>query len=374
MRFVNYYPSAISDRSGVTAALWGWAAALVDAGQEVEVIHNGGERRSPPPGFDRPNLRDRAIQHRGRGRTTFRPVGLEHLLKAGDVLILHDGWVLSNLIAARAARRAGVPYIVVPHGAYEPGILDMLKPPRAGRDIVERNVLAGAAAIHVFFDTEIPLVRAIAPRISCAIVAPTGFIVGPERWRGGGGYLAWIGRYDPNHKGLDVLLEGLSLLDRDSRPRLELRGPDYKGGYARTLRLIDQFDLRDSVVAGGPVHGPAKWEFLLDAAGYVMPSRWESHSIALVENLALGVPCLVSTGMHIARPLQDADAAILADPSATGLADGLRRLAAADPHLGKRGRLFVERSLAWPTVTTQFLDGVDNALRAEASNVKDGDS
>ena len=93
-----------------------------------------------------------------------------------------------------------------------------------------------------------------------------------------------------------------------------------------------------------------------------MPSRWEGYGIALVENLAIGSPCLVSDVIHIAGPLAEADAAIFAPPTAEGLADGLRRLAAADKaDLGERGRSFVRTAFAWPAVVATFIDGVERA-------------
>lgn len=362
MRFVSYYTRAISDVSGVTEALWGWASALVDAGQEVVVLHAGGRRRSPDPRHERQGLRDEAVPHRGNGRTTFRPIALEGHLRPGDVLLLHEGWVISNVIAARAARRVGCPYIVVPHGVYEPGIRHMLKQPRLVREMVERRLLEGAAAVHVFFESETRLVRALAPRTRRVIVAPIGFDVGAETWSGGGGYLAWIGRYDPAHKGIDLLLGAMALLDPAERPRLELRGPDYRGGFEATLRIIDRFGLGPWVTADGPVGGAEKLEFLRRSDGFVMPSRWESYGIALVENLALGVPCLASTAIQLAGPLTVANAAILARPTEADLAEGLRRLAAADPGLGRRGRSFVRSNLRWSTGTARFLEGVSAAI------------
>jgi glycosyltransferase involved in cell wall biosynthesis len=364
MRFVSYYPRAISDLSGVTEALWGWAAALVDGGHEVLVLHAGGPRRSPDPRHVRPGLRDEALPHRGSGRTTHRPVGLRDRLRPGDVLLLHEGWVISNVLAARAARRAGIPYVVVPHGVYEPGIRRLLKPPRRPREIVERTVLEPAAAIHVFFASETPHIRALA-RTPPLIVAPIGFELGDERWQGGGGYLAWIGRYDPAHKGLDALIDAIARLDPSERPVVELRGPDFNGGFARTVDQIARLGLGAWVRAEGPVGGAEKAAFLAGSEGYLMPSRWEGYGIALVENLAIGAPCLVSDAIHIAAPIAEANAAILAPPTADGLADGLRRLAAADrPALGERGRAFVRATFAWPDVTAAFVAGLEAALRA----------
>lgn len=362
MRFVSYYPRAISDASGVTEALWGWAAALVDAGHEVLVLHAGGPRRSPDPRHVRPGLLDEAIPHRGQGRTTHRPIGLERRLRPDDILVLHEGWVMSNAVAALGARRAGCPYIIVPHGVYEPGIRKMLKPPHRLREIVERTILEHAAAIHVFFESEGPLIRALVPRMPPMIVAPIGFDLDDERWTGGGGYLAWMGRYEPTHKGLDVLIGAVALLEPDERPVIELRGPDFNGGYARTRDQIERLGLGRWIHAGGPISGREKAEFLIRSKGYVMPSRWEGYGIALVENLAIGAPCLVSAVIHIAGPLAAADAAILAPPTEEGLADGLRRLAAADAvALGERGRDVVRTTFAWPQVAATFLAAVKDA-------------
>jgi glycosyltransferase involved in cell wall biosynthesis len=367
MRFVSYYPRATSDTSGVTEALWGWAAAVADAGHEVLVLHAGGPRRSPDPRHVRAAVADEAIPHRGRGRTTHRPIGLARRLRPDDVLVLHEGWVMSNVVAARAARRVGSPYVVVPHGVYEPGIRRMLKPPHRLREIVERSVLEQAAAIHVFFESERPIIRALVPRTPPLIVAPIGFDVGEERWRGGGGYLAWIGRYDPTHKGLDALVAAVARLEPHERPVVELRGPDFNGGYGRTRDQIERLGLGQWIHAEGPVYGDEKAAFLARSDGYLMPSRWEGYGIALVENLAIGAPCLVSDTIHLAGPLAAAGAAILAPPTEEGLTDGLRRLAAADTAaLGARGRSFVRSSFAWPEVTAKFLGGVELATGRQA--------
>jgi glycosyltransferase involved in cell wall biosynthesis len=374
MRFVSYYPRAISDVSGVTEALWRWAAALTDAGHEVLVLHAGGPRRSPDVRHVRAGLHDETVPHRGWGRTTHRPIGLERWLRPGDVLILHEGWVISNLVASRAAKRAGCPYIVVPHGVYEPGIRKMLKPPYRLREIVERRILESAAAIHIFFETEAPIVRALAPRSTPLILAPIGSVVDDVRWIGGGGYLAWIGRYEPTHKGLDVLIDAVARLAPDERPVIEMRGPDFNGGYGRTLDQVERLALGQWIHAEGPVYGREKAEFLARSDGYVMPSRWDSYGIAFVENLAMGAPCLVSNSIHPAGPAGRAGAAILAAPTVEGLAEGLRRLAAADSAaLGERARSFVRSTFAWPAAVTAFISGVERTtgLRAGVADPPD---
>lgn len=358
MRHVHYYPLARHD-SGVAIALWAWARALAARGEDVVVLHAGdwGPPR-PQPSFAEiggAGIADREIPHGGRRhRLLLHPVDLGRYLAAGDVLVLHEGWVASNYVAAKAARRSGVPYVVMPHGVYDPLWMRYLRPPMFIRTRLERRVLEGALAVHLFHESEIPEIDAIAPRARF-IVAPTGFDVPAEQWTGGGGYVSWVGRVDVVHKGLDVLAAALTLLPESERLRLALHGYDYKGGMKRLQRLVTRLGLDDRIAIDGVVAGEAKREFLRRAEGYVHPSRWECHSTALLENLALGVPCLVSSSIHIAAKLGREGAALLAAPTAEGLAGKLMELRRRGQELGPRGRAFVREHFAWERVIPAYL-------------------
>ena len=357
-RFVHYYPEAMGD-SGVTVALWGWASALTAAGFEVLVLHAGdraGERHASPSFVTARDgsVEHRPIAHRGRGRLLRHPVDLGRHLRDGDILVLHEGWVTNNVVAARSAARAGVPYIVVPHGVYEPLWRRYLRPPRTIREAVERRMLERAAAVHLFFHSEAASIMAIAPAARL-VVAPTGAQVPEEQWRGGGGYLAWVGRYDPTHKGLDVLVDAVEELPPDRRPAIRLRGYDYRGGRARLARLLqDRPGVARSFEVGGPISGEEKRRFLLEADGYLLPSRWESHSVALLEALSLGIPCLVSAALHIATELRRYDAAVLAAPDAPSLAKGLMALEGA-AEVGSRGRAMVATEFSWARALEELI-------------------
>jgi glycosyltransferase involved in cell wall biosynthesis len=362
MRIVHYYPTARED-SGVTLALWAWARAQARAGVEVAVLHRGsslGPERHLSLGDDAPvpKIAEIIVPHRGLGRLTRHPVGLGRWLRRGDILILHEGWVLSNHVAAGAARGAGIPYVVMPHGVYEPAWRSYLRPPLRLREHFERRLLERAAAVHAFFDSELPGIRHLAPSASF-IVLPTGFDLPDTHWIGGGGYLSWVGRYDPWHKGLDILIDALALLPAERRPRLRLHGYDFRGGLEVLRRRIADRVIGDWVDLGGVISGPAKTEFLRHADGYVHPSRWESYGIALVENLALGVPCVVSSSVHLASHLTEYDAAILSRPDPQDLADALVRLGQNPPATGPNGRRFVGERLDWADIIPAFVASME---------------
>jgi len=357
VRYVHYYPLARYD-SGVSIALWAWARALAAAGEEVVVLHAGAWGPTPPqPGFAHiggTGIADVEVPHRARRhRLTLHPVDLGRHLGRGDVLVLHEGWVPSNLVAAKAARRRGVPYLVMPHGVYDPQWMRYLHPPMSLRTRLERRLLEGALAVHLFHESEIPEVRAVAPGARFLVV-PTGYDLPPQRWTGGGGYLSWIGRVDITHKGLDLVAAAIASLPQAERPRLLVHGYDYKGGITRLRRLVADLDLDDCVRIEGVVAGEEKQAFLQRAEGYVHPSRWECHSTALLENLALGVPCLVSSSIHIAAQLACDGAALLTPPTTELMGRKLVELVERREHLAFCGRSFVSGHYAWDHIVPAY--------------------
>jgi len=355
-RIVHYFPGAMGN-SGVTYALWMWARAQAASGAEVHVLHAPqGEPTSDVPFVSKarhPGLTTQCVPHRGSHRMTLRPVGLDRYLGRRDLLVLHTGWVPSNLLAAAAARRTGVPYVVMPHGVYERQWTTYLRGPRRIRDFFERQFLERAAAVHVFFDSEIADVTALAPEAGFLTV-PTGFDLPDDHWAGGGGYIAWMGRIDPVHKGLDTLVRAIARLSPTERPTMRIRGYDYKGGIARLERLIADHCLEPWVRLEPAVAGTEKKTFMRQADGYVHPSRWECHSIALLENLALGVPCVVSKTIHIAHALERSSAAVLAEPCAPDLAEALALLPSESGRIAGRGRALIGNAFNWGTLMPQF--------------------
>jgi glycosyltransferase involved in cell wall biosynthesis len=361
VRIVHYYPTAL-EGSGVTVALWAWAEMTATAG--VDVIVACAETVRDRPWFDQMSTHAQVVRlaHRGRRRLTTYPRGLAKLLRAGDLLVLHEGWVLANFVAARAARSCGVPFVVMPHGVYEQAWRLYLRGPVRLREKVEGALLKRAAAVHLFFESEADDVVRIAPQAR-VLVAPTGFTTPRDRWSSGGTYLAWIGRYDPYHKGLDLLVDAVARLPEARRPLIRLRGYDYRGGQGRLSVRVTEAGVAPWVDVGPAVEGPAKTEFLLGAGGYVHPSRWESYGIALVEALALGVPTLASATIRMAPSLAAAGAALLADPEPAALADGLERLMDASDELGARARSFVSTDLSWDRILPRYLDDLARLTR-----------
>lgn len=344
MRIVHYYRDC-AKRSGVTHAIDQWQRATAEAGVETVLLHN-----ALPVTRELPH---RAVRHLGRGRHTQIPV-LAGQVRRGDVLVLHEGWVTSNQVAAVTARTAGAAYVVVPHGVYQPQILEDLKSPRLPRFGAEQTYLSHAGAIHTFYAPEHTLAESVAGRTLPRLVAPTGFDVPEARWVGGGGYLAWHGRYSPHHKGLDRLLRAYALTDAAQVPPLRLHGPTYHDGQERVDALVAELGLGPRVSVGAPINGQEKTEFLCRSEGYVFPSRWESHPMSLLEALSFGAPVLLQNDLHASGWVLEAGAATGVDfDDAPAAAAHLAVLPTRDT--GAVARRFVRDRLDWATILPPYL-------------------
>jgi glycosyltransferase involved in cell wall biosynthesis len=360
MKVIHYWPHLFFlESSGPANSILGWTRALNRIGIEATVVADEEAVRVRPPD----DVDCVFVKHVGRGH--FRiPLRLP-VSEAEDTLIVtHGGWTLTNIIAGAHARRRHTSYIVMPHNVYEPHVFRRRAfGKNAWFALLEKPYLNKAAAVHIFFsDEELHLTSLHVS--SPVVVAPNG-IEPPDgvRWDGGsGGYVLWLGRYDPMNKGLDILLRGLSQLSAADRPRLLLHGRDYRGGREVVARLRRELQLEESVSIGDPVHGDDKWQLLAQAKGFVHPSRWEGSSMAVAEAISIGTPTLVAD-YPMGRFLASRGAAILVEPTPSGVARGTRRLLSDEAgELGARGFDVARRELSWDVLANSWIKQVEKIL------------
>jgi glycosyltransferase involved in cell wall biosynthesis len=354
LRFVQYHVRAASGDGGITNSVRRLSEGLAGAGAETVIVCADD---APPPSLR--GVEWRQVPHRGIGRTLV-PTGLEEAFAGADVVVLNSAWTVHNLVAGRAARRAGVPYVLAPRGAYDPRILRRRRwAKRAWLLAGERDLIRRCRAIHAFFESERADLAAVG-HDGPVIVAPNG-VAAPDGLRadGSGGYLLYLGRFDPEHKGLDLLIRAVAAIPAGSLPPLRLHGPDWRGGKARVEALIAELGIGDRVTVGEPAHDEAKWRLIAGATGFVYPSRWEGFGNSTAEACALGVPTLV-TPYPLGRYLAARDAAILAEATVPGLIDGLQRLVHPDARqVGTNAAAVVRSEFTWDAVARSWLRQVE---------------
>lgn len=358
MRILRYYPRAIVGDGGMTSAVRSWSEAMARNGAEVAIAFDGWGDPYEEAGVDW-----YPVRHSGR-RGLKVPLRFKEIVQKSDVLVLHSAWTLRNLRAAAVARTLNVPYILEPRGAYDPHIVHrkrLLK--RVWWAAWERRLVHEARAVHVFFDPEKTHLHALGyggPFVvaSNGRQAPEG-----ETWDGGSGeYLLWLGRFDPEHKGLDILLDAMARISPAERPALKLHGPDWRDRKKRVRDLVEKLDLKASVTVGEAVYGNEKRSLLTRARGFVYPSRWDACPNAVLESTSLGIPTL--TGPYpLGRFFEERGAAFVAGDEAGSLADGIKRLMSPDAvDMAPIGAEVVLRELSWDHVARSWLTQTEELL------------
>jgi glycosyltransferase involved in cell wall biosynthesis len=359
MKIVRYYPRAASGNGGMTNAVRRSAAATAAAGADVTMAYDTRGGVVPAAG----DVRWLPVRHAGVGPLRM-PLDMNRVLSAADVLVLHSAWSPHNNRAAASARRCGVPYVLEPRGEYDPNILERhgLRK-RVWWRAAERRLVARARAVHLFFESQRAHIEALGYD-GPFVVAPNGVEVPVDvRWDGGsGGYVLWMGRFDPEHKGIDLLIRAVASLAPHDRPPVRLHGPDRRKGKARMRALIESTGVQRDISVGEPVYGEAKWRLLSRAAAFVYPSRWEGFGNAVAEAAAIGVPCL-TTPYPLGRALAEHGGALIADATPATLADGLCKITSSGSHsIGEAGARYAAEELGWDRVARRWLQQVEALL------------
>lgn len=337
---------------GPVVAVHGLCKALVDRGHEVHVFTTNvdGEGVSSVP-------TDRAVDVDGV-RVHYFPSRFPRLywsppmrraleeVRAYDVVHVHAVYLWPGVAAARAARAAGVPYVISPRGMLVPRLIRQKS--RVMKmlwlRLMERRGFAGASAIHFTSGLEWDDAKRVGLPLPAPFIVPNGVEIRPRpdvprdpRT------LLFLGRVNWK-KGLERVIEALPSL----QARLIVAGNDEENLTPRLRALAESRGADVDFI--GPVYGGAKDELLARATLFVLMSDSENFGNAVLEALAMETPAVLSRGVGVAEDVVAAGAGIVGLEDVPALiADPARRA-----EMGRRGRALVRSRFAWPEVATQM--------------------
>lgn len=284
-----------------------------------------------------------------------------------DIVHLHSVFLWPTAAAARAAEKAGVPYLLAPRGMLVP---DLLR--RRGRwrkaawiRLVERRTLARAAGLHATADLEAEEARRLGLPLPPVFLVPNGIDPEPPPAEppsapirdllARGPFLLYLGRLNWK-KGLDRLIPALA---RVPEARLALAGNDEEDIRPKLETLARESGVTDRVVFLGPVDGPDKAALLHACAALVLPSYSENFGNAVLEAMAAGRPVAVTPEVGLAGVVREEGAGIVADGDPAVLGEALRALLADPDHeaMGQRGAEAARRRFGWGAVAER-MEGV----------------
>jgi glycosyltransferase involved in cell wall biosynthesis len=334
---------------GMVPSILGMAGALAQQTTPVTIVTPTPSRLGTMSLPDRVNL---------RGPET----DLEAVVRSAEVVHMHGLWQTQTRRGARAARAAGVPYMITAHGMAEPWALrHKAWKKKVYTALVEGKNLRRASCLHALSRPEIGHLRALAPGTPVCFV-PNGVDLGPLEdlppraslesefpELAGKFLLLFYGRLHAK-KGLDLLAHAFNELQREYPDlHLLLAGKD-DGALGPFLRQINDAALASRVTWVGHVHGARARQVWGAADAFILPSYSEGFSMAILEALACRLPVLITTTCHFPE-LADAGGGIVVEPTAPDVTRGLRSLLERSPagraELGCKGRALIERDYTW---------------------------
>lgn len=285
-----------------------------------------------------------------------------------DLVHFHLIWFYDKNIICRALRAAGVPFIITTHGTYSKHHA------YTGRRLLakwlfELDYLQQATEIHTITREEGTGLHAYGYR-GRSFVAYNGIELSEVPAQRRTNFFAdkpyasrtrfiWVGvlRDDKN---LEGLIDAVAMLSPGRRSGLAfvIVGPDYKGNAQRYRERALQLECADCFDFIGPLYGQDKYDAIESADVFVLPSFSEVFSLAMLDALACGKPCLVSSGCGYNHFMQD-DFCVLCEPYPQDLALGIEEIVRRRtdwPAMGQRGRRAVEDRFNWPSIARVMVD------------------
>jgi glycosyltransferase involved in cell wall biosynthesis len=287
---------------------------------------------------------------------------LDEAVRNAEILHLHGLWQTQTRRGAPVARRRRVPYLIAAHGMADPWALrHKAWKKQAYLALVEGKNLRHAACLHALTRPEVNQFHAIAPRTPVALI-PNGVELGPfdnlphrsvfesRHPEVQGKFLLLFLARMHQKKGLDLLAEAWRVLRAD-HPNLHLLLAGNDDGAGRPfLEQTRALGLSDHITPLGHLSGEEARLVWGAADAFILPSRSEGFSMAVLEALAARQPVVVTTACNFPE-LDHVNGGITVAPNALSIESGLRKLLEMSPAerrtVATNGRTLVESEYTW---------------------------
>lgn len=284
-----------------------------------------------------------------------------------DLLHIHGLWNLTVWAAMRAARKAGLPYLISTRGMLDRGAMNHESARKfIAWHLAERENLMAASLLHATSSSEAEAIAAY--KLNKPIVTiPNGiefenFSSTKTHEEDTKKLIVFLGRIHPI-KRLDLLAKAFAQVRlKCPEARLVIAGPD-ENDHRKTIEPL-LAPVADAVVWAGEVGEREKAELLGKASVLVLCSDSENFGLSVPEALAAGTP-VVATRTTPWAEVETVGCGFLVEQTAPAIAAAITRLlnhpeeAAA---MGERGVQWVREKFGWDMVGRQMVDCYESVL------------
>lgn len=288
-----------------------------------------------------------------------------------DYDLVHTNAVFSypNLPAHWACQFHKIPYIMTPHGMLEPWAMAYkAEKKRLYYKLLEKPALQKAAAIQITGSPEAINIK------SHGIETPMIFVANgihrhdcetptdPELFyrefphTRNKTLIIFLARIDPK-KGLDLLAKACrQVYAQFPQAHIVIAGPDNTGFLPTVKNYFAESECSEFVTFTGMLTGKIKYAALAAASIYVAPSYSEGFSMSVLEGMAAGLPCVITTGCNFPEA-GEVEAAYIVKVDADEIADKLiycLKNPQSAKETGDRARQLILSQYTWENIATKL--------------------
>lgn len=298
-------------------------------------------------------------------------------LKSFDVVHVHEYTTYQNIVVHKFAKRYGIPYVLQAHGSL----------PRIDRQVRKwfydvffgSNLLRDASNLIALSQIEAEQYHRAGVPYERISVIPNGIDLSrytnlPPR----GSFrrkfdvsddkkiILYLGRFH-KIKGLDFLVKACAYLIRNLKHNnviVAIAGPD-DGYLAATESLVRQEGLEEQVLLPGPLYDNSKLECYVDSDIYVLPSRYETFPMGLLEAYACGKPVIASNINGLRELVTEKNGLLVEFGDEAHLANCLKWMLTHQDkalEMGRAGRCLVEEGFTIKTTVDKLEKTYKEAL------------
>lgn len=302
-----------------------------------------------------------------------------------DYQVVHTHTIFSPMISIVhwICKSHNVSYLMTPHGMLEQWALSYKAwKKRVYLHLFEKSALQNASAIQALALPEANSIKKLIINQS-TIVIPNGIhrhhfepLTPPDTF-----YqhfpgmrnkilILFLGRIDPK-KGLDILASSYAkVCTHFLNTHLILAGPDSIGFLPTVQQYFEQAGCLDSVTFAGMFTGQLKYAALSAASVFVCPSYSEGFSMSVLEGMASGLPCVITTECNFPEAAE-AEVAHVVSTNSDVIADALiqcLREPQQAKDMGIRARQFILENYTWKQSAQKLLQVYESISKQESVN------
>lgn len=357
---IHYYHRALIGNGGVTNSLWSMCRAYYDKDIKTYVAY---DRKLKKKKFKihLKKIIKLPIRHFFLGKLKFPDNFLNEFNNKNTLLCVHSGFIFSNLIIIFFARIKKIKVILIPHGCYDPYVLNKKKFLKLIWISIEKLIYANFVIFQVFSEKDKKNIKKIFKKNKVIVVPQPVSLSKITKINKKKSYISYLGRYDIETKGIDILIESYKLIPNNLKIPLIMHGtPGRKDKKNDIEKMIKKNNLETWVKAKGPIYGNKKINFLSNSKLGIYPSRYDNFPLSLFETLSLNVTCIVSENMMVSNFLKKNNLCLVSKNTPKKLSKKIIDILSNKNFFKTNSRNFIKKNLNDKIIKKLFFSVIKN--------------